>query len=115
MPAELCEKCREREARVFLTQIIDGVMSKSKLCIECGEAAGIPWDHEGEEALKTATCRYCGSYPCVPGNDSILGKLDGRPRSFMCQACQGEHLGFVQGELRTHILTQRDTTHQTQP
>jgi uncharacterized repeat protein (TIGR04138 family) len=32
-----CDKCREKEPTIFLTQIIDGEMTKSSLCGDCGK------------------------------------------------------------------------------
>jgi uncharacterized repeat protein (TIGR04138 family) len=55
----LCERCKEREATVFMTTIICGEMSKTILCQQCFET-----EHP-EAALQAqvqieAGCRFCG-------------------------------------------------------
>ena len=37
----LCEACKTNEARVFLTQIVDGKMSQMKLCEACAQEKGL--------------------------------------------------------------------------
>jgi uncharacterized repeat protein (TIGR04138 family) len=50
-----CDKCHENEANVFLTQIIDGTMTKMALCQTCGEelTAGAISPHRLTEYLQT--------------------------------------------------------------
>ena len=33
----LCERCQEREATIFYTEIINGVKSEHSLCSECAK------------------------------------------------------------------------------
>lgn len=37
----LCESCKEREATVHLTQVVDGVIKKLHLCEECAAKSGL--------------------------------------------------------------------------
>jgi protein-arginine kinase activator protein McsA len=37
----ICDKCKEREARVFLTQVFGEKVTKVQLCVECAQEPGL--------------------------------------------------------------------------
>jgi len=49
----LCEVCKTNEARVFLTQIMDGNMTKTNFCEACAEEKGV-LDEAAQAALRKA-------------------------------------------------------------
>jgi protein-arginine kinase activator protein McsA len=99
-PDALCDKCRQREARIFLTKIVDGVSESSRLCNECSDAAGMA-EIPGEAGklvaeLQAARCGYCGAQPCTGDNKFMSNLLGPRQHRFMCMPCQMEFFRFIQ-------------------
>ncbi len=97
----LCEKCHERKATVFTTQIVDGVSNTSQLCEECALATGIlPWDAETAAAAKNASCTYCGGTPCVPCRNGLFKVLGIESENFACMNCHQEIVQFAFRQLK---------------
>lgn len=71
-----CEICLEREAKVFLTQIVDGAMTKTKLCDECAESSGFLPSARGQ------ACCACG------GEASSLHPSPSGQVAFICARCR---------------------------
>ena len=97
----LCEKCQEREATVFITQIVDGDSKSLRYCEECaGESGALPWDAGTMQAMKTAVCVYCGGSPCVPRRGGLVRMAGLESEDFVCQWCMAEITMFAALELQ---------------
>lgn len=101
----LCEKCQEREATVYTTTIIHGVMTTGSLCTECSEAspavhdryvAGLLRDLAAE--AKTRICKYCNGQPCVPTMDLLAGLSGEQRHNFLCMPCAKELARWLRQE-----------------
>jgi uncharacterized repeat protein (TIGR04138 family) len=53
----MCEKCKRREATVFLTQIIGDKSTKTDLCVECAREAGLDEEMTSGWAISTVDPR----------------------------------------------------------
>lgn len=105
MTAKLCEKCQERDATVYTTTIIHGVMTTGSLCTECSEAAPAAHDRYVAGLLrdlaaeaKTRSCKYCNSQPCVPTMDLLASFSGEQHHIFLCVPCSKEFARFFQQE-----------------
>ena len=104
----LCEKCRQREATVFLTQIVDGVewrilepvhgMRRDMWHRPAGNPA-CPDLRALAGEMQAAHCHYCGGQPCTGDNHFMPGLPGDTPRNFICTPCQMEFLRFMQQEM----------------
>ena len=56
----LCDRCNERDARVFMTTVLDGISTQRKLCEECSEVENPGWAAAAATRSK-AGCLYCGA------------------------------------------------------
>jgi DNA-directed RNA polymerase subunit RPC12/RpoP len=108
----LCDSCQQRPAKVFVTSIVDGVMSQTNLCEECSRSRGYSTGATSAEAklaassieaLRKAHCRYCGGQPCREMGKSLGDFLndgvEGESTGFMCTACAMEYSQFVMKRL----------------
>ena len=73
----LCDNCKEKDATVHLTQIVEGAVSQVKLCEQCAAARGIETSTQPAHPLgdflqavqeqaaqlpgDAARCAYCGT------------------------------------------------------
>ena len=56
----LCEKCHEREATIFYTEIINGVKNEHSLCSECGILGAYAVESEKkEDTMEQVVCPTC--------------------------------------------------------
>ena len=58
-----CDICKEREATVHLTEVINDRVTKLHLCEECAREKGVD------------VCAFCGQFPCA----RVLGVAKGYP------------------------------------
>jgi uncharacterized repeat protein (TIGR04138 family) len=94
----LCERCKQRQATVFMTAIIGGEMSKTNLCQECFESehpdAAAQADAQLEAQLESG-CRYCGR----------------QCRATLCRRCAVEYQRIM--KLKGFFTLDRDITEET--
>ena len=110
----ICEKCQNREATVFLTEIINGQMQKVDLCEKCAKEMGVTnstgfsladlllkssvEDAGQPSAGESAVCPNCGFTQQELGKSGRLG----------CPVCYQTFQSVVQNVVRD---MQRNTRH----
>ncbi len=85
----LCEKCHQKPATVFFTQIICGIATKTSTCRECHEA-----DNPGQATLRETECHYCGEKPAYR---QVGYPITGEPAQLIaaCRRCSKERMHFL--------------------
>ena len=83
----LCERCQEREATIFYTEIINGVKSEHSLCSECAKEI----DFGDEMPFAELLSGILGAYAGV----GIERKQD-TMEQVTCPSCQMSYREFIQ-------------------
>lgn len=114
---EPCSNCGLRPAVVHSTTIHFGSKKTVCLCEICHEASGRlanSFHAEFFEALKNATCRYCGEKAVAGGTNPLRWLGEEEEYRFMCMTCStefnrvlSERLGFVSSSLEPMSVEQQ--------
>ncbi len=83
-----CQKCKKREAKVHLTEIINGEKIEKHLCPQCAESEGITIDSASKEAINQLLTKFVLAQNQV----NAISKLT-------CERCGMSFLQFHNGGL----------------